>query len=44
MGAAMKTGRTQTVLAAALTAVMIFFTLADTGANENLPLITTPAQ
>ena len=28
----------------ALTAVMFFFTLADTGANENLPLITIPAQ
>jgi len=28
----------------ALTAVMFFFTLADTGGNENLPLITIPAQ
>ena len=28
----------------ALTAVMFFFTLADTGANEKLPLITIPAQ
>lgn len=28
----------------ALTAVMFFFTLAETGANENLPLITIPAQ
>lgn len=28
----------------ALTAVMFFFTLADTGANENIPLITIPAQ
>ena len=28
----------------ALTAVMFFFTLADTGANDNLPLITIPAQ
>lgn len=28
----------------ALTAVMFFFTLAETGGNENLPLITIPAQ
>ncbi len=28
----------------ALTAVMFFFTLADTGTNEKLPLITIPAQ
>ena len=28
----------------ALTAVMYFFTLADTGAGENLPLVTIPAQ
>jgi hypothetical protein len=28
----------------ALTAVMFLFTLADTGANEKLPLITIPAQ
>jgi hypothetical protein len=28
----------------ALTAVMFFFTLADTGAHESLPLITIPAQ
>ena len=28
----------------ALTAVMFFFTLADTGARENLPLVTIPAQ
>ncbi len=28
----------------ALTAVMFFFTLAETGTNENLPLITIPAQ
>lgn len=28
----------------ALTAVMFFFTLADTGGNEKLPLITIPAQ
>jgi hypothetical protein len=28
----------------ALTAVMFFFTLADTGQKENLPLITIPAQ
>ena len=28
----------------ALTAVMFFFTLADTGAGENLPLVTIPAQ
>jgi hypothetical protein len=28
----------------ALTAVMFFFTLADTGASEKLPLITIPAQ
>lgn len=28
----------------ALTAVMFFFTLTDTAANENLPLITIPAQ
>ena len=28
----------------ALTAVMFFFTLAETGANEKLPLITIPAQ
>jgi hypothetical protein len=28
----------------ALTAVMFFFTLTDTGGNENLPLITIPAQ
>ena len=28
----------------ALTAVMFFFTLADTGSNEKLPLITIPAQ
>ena len=28
----------------ALTAVMFFFTIAETGANENLPLITIPAQ
>ena len=28
----------------ALTAVMFFFTLAETGENENLPLITIPAQ
>jgi len=28
----------------ALTAVMYFFTLADTGGNEKLPLITIPAQ
>jgi hypothetical protein len=28
----------------ALTAVMFFFTLADTGSNDNLPLITIPAQ
>jgi hypothetical protein len=28
----------------ALTAVMFFFTLADTGATEKLPLITIPAQ
>ncbi len=28
----------------ALTAVMFFFTLADSGGNENLPLITIPAQ
>lgn len=28
----------------ALTAVMFFFTLAETGANGNLPLITIPAQ
>jgi hypothetical protein len=28
----------------ALTAVMFFFTLADTGVSEKLPLITIPAQ
>jgi len=28
----------------ALTAVMFFFTLAETGGNEKLPLITIPAQ
>ena len=28
----------------ALTAVMFFFTLAETGAGENLPLVTIPAQ
>ena len=28
----------------ALTAIMFFFTLADTGASEKLPLITIPAQ
>jgi hypothetical protein len=28
----------------AMTAVMFFFTLADTGGNERLPLITIPAQ
>jgi hypothetical protein len=28
----------------ALTAVMFFFTLADTGAADNLPLVTIPAQ
>jgi len=28
----------------ALTAVMFFFTLAETGASEKLPLITIPAQ
>jgi hypothetical protein len=28
----------------ALTAVMFFFTLADTGSNDKLPLITIPAQ
>ncbi len=28
----------------ALTAIMFFFTLADTGGNERLPLITIPAQ
>ena len=28
----------------ALTAVMFFFTLADTGGTERLPLITIPAQ
>ena len=28
----------------ALTAVMFFFTLADTGVAEQLPLITIPAQ
>jgi len=28
----------------ALTVVMFFFTLADTGSNEKLPLITIPAQ
>jgi hypothetical protein len=28
----------------ALTAVMFFFTLADTGSSEKLPLITIPAQ
>jgi hypothetical protein len=28
----------------ALTAVMFFFTLADTGGGENLPLVTIPAQ
>jgi hypothetical protein len=28
----------------ALTAVMFFFTLADTGGNEKLPLVTIPAQ
>ena len=28
----------------ALTAVMFFFTLADTGTNEKLPLVTIPAQ
>ncbi|MCJ7441640.1 MAG: hypothetical protein MUO25_08680 [Thermoanaerobaculaceae bacterium] len=28
----------------ALTAVMFFFTLADTGVAERLPLITIPAQ
>jgi hypothetical protein len=28
----------------ALTAIMFFFTLGDTGGNENLPLITIPAQ
>jgi hypothetical protein len=28
----------------ALTAVMFFFTLVDTGAPERLPLVTIPAQ
>lgn len=28
----------------ALTAIMFFFTLGETGGNENLPLITIPAQ
>ena len=28
----------------ALTAVMFFFTLAETGSNDKLPLITIPAQ
>ena len=28
----------------AMTAVMFFFTLADTGSNDKLPLITIPAQ
>ncbi len=28
----------------AMTAIMFFFTLADTGGNEKLPLITIPAQ
>ena len=28
----------------ALTAVMFFFTLADTGSSEKLPLVTIPAQ
>jgi hypothetical protein len=28
----------------ALTAVMFFFTIAETGSNENLPMITIPAQ
>ena len=28
----------------ALTAVMFFFTLAETGGNDKLPLITIPAQ
>jgi hypothetical protein len=28
----------------ALTAIMFCFTLGDTGGNENLPLITIPAQ
>lgn len=27
-----------------LTAIMFFFTLADTGGNEKLPIITIPAQ
>ena len=28
----------------AMTAIMFFFTLADTGTNDKLPLITIPAQ
>jgi hypothetical protein len=28
----------------ALTAVIFFFTLADTGGNDKLPLVTIPAQ
>jgi hypothetical protein len=28
----------------ALTAIMFFFTLGESGANQNLPLITIPAQ
>jgi len=27
-----------------MTAIMFFFTLADTGSNDKLPLITIPAQ
>jgi hypothetical protein len=28
----------------AMTAIMFFFTLADTGSKEKLPLVTIPAQ
>ena len=38
----LKTGDRQTKRA--LTAVMFFFTLSDTGSPEKLPLITIPAQ